>query len=276
MQIYSVIALRVHLMSSEKKHQPRKRFGQNFLKDLSVVQKIVGAINLSNTDHVVEIGPGMGVMTQAILPEVGYLDAVELDRDLVAKLKTTSLPLGNFSIHSADALSFDFCSLCRDNQPIRLVGNLPYNITTPLLFHLFEQVKCIADMHFMLQKEVVDRMEAKPGSKSYGKLSVVVQYHCQVDKLFDVSPEAFSPQPKVDSSVVRLIPHKSPIVSINNYEDFEEIVTASFAQRRKTLHNNLKSLLSDEQLLSVNIDPSRRAETLSLEEFAALSKLLSG
>lgn len=262
-------------MSSEKTHQPRKRFGQNFLKDLSVVQQIVSAINLSNKDHVVEIGPGMGVMTQAMLPEVGYLDAVELDRDLVAKLKTTSLPLGNFSIHSADALTFNFCSLSRNNQPMRLVGNLPYNISTPLLFHLFTQLQCIADMHFMLQKEVVNRLVAAPGNKSYGKLSVVVQYHCQVDKLFDVGPEAFSPQPKVDSSIVRLIPHKSPLVSINNYEDFEDIVSASFAQRRKTLHNNLKSLLSDEQLLSVNIDPSRRAETLSLEEFAALSNLLS-
>jgi len=262
-------------MSSEKIHQPRKRFGQNFLKDMSVVQQIVSAINLSNKDHVVEIGPGMGVMTQVMLPEVGYLDAVELDRDLVAKLKTTSLPLGNFAIHSADALTFDFCSLSRNNQPMRLVGNLPYNISTPLMFHLFTQLKCIADMHFMLQKEVVNRLVAVPGSKSYGKLSVVVQYYCRVDKLFDVGPEAFSPQPKVDSSIVRLIPHKSPLVSINNYEDFENIVSASFAQRRKTLHNNLKSLLSDEQLLSVNIDPSRRAETLSLEEFAALSNLLS-
>jgi len=262
-------------MDSNQTHRARKRFGQNFLKDMSVVQQIINVINPTNKDHVVEIGPGMGVLTQNLLPEVAYLDAVELDRDLVAKLKKTSLPLGNFSIHSADALTFDFCSLCRNNQPIRLVGNLPYNISTPLLFRLFSQLSCIADMHFMLQKEVVDRLVAEPGSRTYGKLSVVVQYHCQVDKLLDVSPEAFTPQPKVDSAVVRLIPYKSPPVSINSYEDLEEIVTASFAQKRKTLHNNLKSLLTDEQILSVNVDPSRRAETLSLEEFAALSKLLS-
>ncbi len=240
------------------------------------MQQIVNVINPASSDHVVEIGPGLGVLTQSLLPEVGYLDAVELDRDLVAKLKKTSLTLGNFAIHSGDALTFDFCSLCRNNQPIRLVGNLPYNISTPLLFHLFGQLGCIEDMHFMLQKEVVDRLVAEPGSRAYGKLSVVVQYYCQLDKLLDVAPEAFTPKPKVDSAVVRLIPYKMPPVSIKNYEDFEIIVTASFAQRRKTLHNNLKKLLSDEQLLSINIDPSRRAETLSLQEFAALSKLLSG
>lgn len=261
-------------MSPQQTHQARKRFGQNFLQDMSVVQQIVNAINPSQRDHIVEIGPGLGVLTQALLNDAGYLDAIELDRDLVAKLQSSSLPLGKFSIHSADALSFDFCSLSKNNQPMRLVGNLPYNISTPLLFHLFSQLQCIEDMHFMLQKEVVNRMAAQPQSKSYGKLSVIVQYHCQVDKLFDVAPEAFSPKPKVDSSIVRLIPHKTSIVSINNYEDFEKIVTACFAQRRKTLHNNLKALLNDDQLLSVNIDPSRRAETLSLKEFAALSRLL--
>jgi len=262
-------------MATEKSHQPRKRFGQNFLKDMAVIQQIVAAINPGKSDHVVEIGPGMGVLTEALMPEVGYLDAVELDRDLVAKLKSTSLPLGNFSIHSADALTFDFCSLCKNDEPVRVVGNLPYNISTPLLFHLFTQVHCITDMHFMLQKEVVNRMTALPDTRAYGKLSVMVQYHCEVEKLFDVPPQAFSPPPKVDSSVVRLIPHKSSIVSINNYEDFEKIVTLCFAQRRKTLHNNLKAILTDEQLQSVNIDPSRRAETLSIEEFAALSQLLS-
>lgn len=256
-------------------HQPRKRFGQNFLKDLAIVQQIISAIAPTSRDHVVEIGPGMGVLTQALMPEVGFLDAIELDRDLVAKLQSSTLLLGNFAIHSADALNYDFCSLSRNGEPLRLVGNLPYNISTPLMFHLFKQVNCIADMHFMLQKEVVDRMVAAPGSRAYGKLSVMVQYHCQVEKLFDVAPEAFSPKPKVDSSIVRLVPHKTPVVIINNYEDFENIVTTSFAQRRKTLHNNLKSLLNDEQIKSVNIDPSRRAETLSLAEFAALSNLLS-
>lgn len=262
-------------MSSKQTHQARKRFGQNFLQDMSVIQQIVHAIHPAPEDHIVEIGPGLGVLTQALLAEVGYLDAVELDRDLVEKMKAISLPLGKFAIHGADALTFDFCSLSKNQQPMRLVGNLPYNISTPLLFHLFSQLNCIKDMHFMLQKEVVNRMGADPGSKAYGKLSVIVQYYCQVEKLFDVAPEAFSPKPKVDSSIVRLIPHKEPVVSIKNYEDFEKIVSACFAQRRKTLHNNLKALLSDEQLQSVNIDPSRRAETLTLKEFAALSQLVS-
>ena len=173
-------------MSSDQPHRARKRFGQNFLKDMSVVQQIVNGINPTAKDHVVEIGPGMGVLTQALLPEVGYLDAVELDRDLVAKLKASSLLFGKFAIHSADALTFDFCSLQKDDKPFRLVGNLPYNISSPLLFHLFNQLECIEDMHFMLQKEVVNRMVAEPGSKAYGKLSVIVQYHCQVNKLLDV------------------------------------------------------------------------------------------
>jgi len=262
-------------MSSHSTHHPRKRFGQNFLKDMSVVQRIVNVVNPLPTDHVVEIGPGMGVLTQVLLPEVGYLDAVELDRDLVSKLKSSTLPLGNFTIHSADALKFNFCSLVKSNEPLRIVGNLPYNISTPLLFHLFSQLSCIVDMHFMLQKEVVDRMVAEPGSRDYGKLSVMVQYHCYVESLFDVSPDAFSPRPKVNSSIVRLIPHRSIRVNVGNSENFEKIVNASFAQRRKTLHNNLKTLLSDEQLQSIGIEPVRRAETLSLEEFAALSRLLS-
>jgi 16S rRNA (adenine1518-N6/adenine1519-N6)-dimethyltransferase len=261
-------------MSSNNSHHPRKRFGQNFLTDMAVVSQIVSAINPSRQDHIVEIGPGMGVLTQSLLPLVQYLDAVELDRDLVKKLKATTLPIGNFSIHSADALEFDFCSLQKGDLKMKVIGNLPYNISTPLLFRLFEQMKCIKDMHFMLQKEVVDRLVALPGNRTYGKLSVMVQYLCQVDRVFDVSPHAFSPQPKVESSVVRLVPHINPPVQLNNYANFKKIVNASFAQRRKTLHNNLKALLSDEQLLSVNVEPSRRGETLSLAEFADLSNLL--
>jgi len=261
-------------MSDYSKHRPRKRFGQNFLKDLAVVQQIVNAISPRADDHIVEIGPGLGVMTQAILPMVKYLDAVELDRDLVSKLKGAVLPLGNFTIHSADALRFDFCSLSKDNQKLRVVGNLPYNISTPLIFHLIKQLTCIADMHFMLQKEVVNRLAAPPGISAYGKLSVMVQYHCYVEKLFDVAPAAFSPAPKVDSAVVRLVPHGDPPAKVDDMTNFEKIVNASFAQRRKTLHNNLKALLNDQQIQSVGIDPSRRGETLTIAEFAALSNLL--
>ncbi|WP_455221050.1 16S rRNA (adenine(1518)-N(6)/adenine(1519)-N(6))-dimethyltransferase RsmA, partial [Kaarinaea lacus] len=255
-------------MSQSSQHRPRKRFGQNFLKDNVVVQRIVNAIAPVETDHVVEIGPGMGIMTEAILPYVQYLDAVELDRDLVAKLQQAPLALGNFSIHSADALKFDFCSLVKANEKLRIVGNLPYNISTPLIFHLLKQSRCIVDMHFMLQKEVVDRLAASPGDHAYGKLSVMVQYYCCVEKLFDVAPDAFSPPPKVISAVVRLIPRDEPPVKVNQLALLEKVVSTAFAQRRKTLRNNLKGLLSADTLQANGIDPTRRAETLTLQDFA--------
>jgi len=261
-------------MSHPSRHRARKRFGQNFLTDFHVVQQIVNAIAPLPTNHLVEIGPGMGVLTQAILPLVNALDAVELDRDLVAKLKQPPLPIGNFKIHSADALKFDFCTLVKTDEKLRIVGNLPYNISTPLIFHLLQKIACIDDMHFMLQKEVVDRLAASPGHSSYGKLSVMVQYHCYVEKVFDVGPQAFSPPPKVDSSVVRMIPHKSPPVKIADLSQLKTVVSAAFAQRRKTLRNNLKNLIAEEDMHASGIDPSKRAETLSLEEFAVLTSLL--
>jgi 16S rRNA (adenine1518-N6/adenine1519-N6)-dimethyltransferase len=260
-------------MSDKPHHRPRKRFGQHFLADTAVVQQIINGIAVGESDHMVEIGPGLGVMTEAILPLARYLDAVELDRDLVSKLGQ-SLPLGKFTIHSADALKFDFCSLVKEHEKLRVVGNLPYNISTPLIFRLLEQLQCIEDMHFMLQKEVVNRLAASPGHGSYGKLSVMVQYYCRVEKLFDVAPEAFSPPPKVDSSVVRLIPHPKPPVDVHDKETFDKLVTAAFAQRRKTLRNNLKSLIDADQMQAAGIDPGRRAETLTLQEFATLSNIV--
>lgn len=260
-------------MSDKPHHRPRKRFGQHFLADTAVVQQIVNDIAVGETDHIVEIGPGLGVMTEAILPLARYLDAVELDRDLVNKLGQ-SLPLGKFAIHSADALKFDFCSLVKDREKLRIVGNLPYNISTPLIFRLLEQLQCIEDMHFMLQKEVVNRLAASPGHGNYGKLSVMVQYYCRVAKLFDVAPHAFSPPPKVDSSVVRLIPHPKPPVAVHDKQTFDKLVSAAFAQRRKTLRNNLKLLIDAEQMQAAGIDPGRRAETLTLQEFATLSNIV--
>jgi 16S rRNA (adenine1518-N6/adenine1519-N6)-dimethyltransferase len=216
----------------------------------------------------------LGVLTEQLLPLVQKLDAVELDRDLVPKLQATYLPLGNFAIHSADALQFDFCALVVNEEPLRIVGNLPYNISTPLIFHLIDRIHCIKDMHFMLQKEVVDRLAARPNTSDYGKLSVMIQYHCAVDSLFNVPPDAFSPPPKVDSSIVRLVPHPSPPVAVNDLAAFEKLVSSAFAQRRKTLRNNLKDRLSDQQWQAVGIDPQRRAETLSLDEFARLAQAL--
>jgi len=266
-------------MSSQVSHRARKRFGQHFLVDPVIVQQIVQVIHPKAGDHLVEIGPGLGVLTELLVPHVWQLDAVELDRDIIPKLKNKLRSFNNLQIHSADALTFDFCELMQQSakpqQPLRVVGNLPYNISTPLIFHLIEQIECIADLHFMLQKEVVDRMVAQPNHSAYGKLSVMLQYHCQAEKCFDVPPSAFSPPPKVESSVVRLIPHQQPPVAVGCFADFSSLVSAAFAQRRKTLRNNLKGMLSESQITAANIDPQRRAETLSLQEFAALSHLIS-
>jgi 16S rRNA (adenine1518-N6/adenine1519-N6)-dimethyltransferase len=214
----------------------------------------------------------LGVLTEKLLPLVDKLDAVELDRDLIPKLQATYLPLGNFAIHSADALEFDFCALVVRDEKLRIVGNLPYNISTPLIFHLIDRIHCVKDMHFMLQKEVVDRLAARPNCSDYGKLSVMIQYHCEVHSLFNVPPDAFTPPPKVDSSIVRLIPHQAPPVEVKDFALFEKLVSGAFAQRRKTLRNTLKDWLSEQQWQAAGVDPQRRAETLSLEEFARLAQ----
>ena len=252
-------------------HRPRKRFGQHFLQDVDVVTRIVAVINPQPGDHIVEIGPGLGVLTEALLIHVPEMDAVELDRDIIPRLAERCSQLGRLNIHTADALRFDFSSLAGDNRPLRIVGNLPYNISTPLMFHLLDSRHCIRDMHFMLQKEVVDRLAAQPGNKDYGRLSVMMQYHCQVESLFNVPPDAFKPPPKVDTSIVRLVPYKTPKVTVNNIQLLETIVTAAFSQRRKTLRNTLRNYLSAEQIEGQGIDPVRRAESLSLAEFAKLA-----
>ena len=251
-------------------HRPRKRFGQHFLHDRNIIDRIVAALDPQADDRIVEIGPGKGVLTRELLRRVAHLDAVELDRDLVAYLRS-EFPTDKLTLHSADALKFDFCHLTGDGHDLRLIGNLPYNISTPLLFHLLDQAGCIEDMVFMLQKEVVERLRAGPGGKDYGRLSVMIQYRCAVEKLFDVAAGAFKPPPKVDSSVVRLIPHAAPPVAVDDPEHFSRIVRAAFASRRKTLRNNMRVLLSEEDMLALGIDPTRRAETLSLVEFAAMS-----
>ncbi len=256
-------------------HRARKRFGQHFLKDNNVVTQIVAAINPQPSDHIVEIGPGLGVLTEALLSCVPEMDAVELDRDIIPLLAKRCEKLGNLTIHEADALQFDFMALADDKRPLRIVGNLPYNISTPLMFHLIESSQIISDMHFMLQKEVVNRLAAQPGGKDYGRLSVMMQYHCQVDSLFDVPPESFDPPPKVNSAVVRLVLHSKPPVKVNDVKILEKVVTQAFSQRRKTIRNTLKPLLSAVQMEKLGIDPVRRAETLSLAEFAELSNLVS-
>ncbi len=221
-----------------------------------------------------EIGPGLGAITEPLLDACGQLDVVELDRDLVARLEQRFGNHNDFRIHSGDALKFDFCSLMNeDGEKLRLVGNLPYNISTPLLFHLMDQLDCIKDIHCMLQKEVVDRMSAQPGSRHYGRLSIMLQYHCQIIHLFNVAPGAFKPAPKVDSAVAQLVPHPTPPVKVSDKKIFAKTVNQAFSQRRKTLRNCLKNYLTIEEIESAGIDPGVRPERVTLEEFARLSNI---
>jgi len=250
-------------------HRPRKRFGQHFLHDPGVVERIVRAIAPRPGERLVEIGPGEGVLTRPLLAAAGALEAVELDRDLAAALARENLP--GLTVHQADALRFDFRALA-DGGRLRLAGNLPYNISTPLIFHLLEQSECIADMHFMLQREVVARMVAGPGGGDYGRLSVMVQYRCRVERLFDVPAGAFRPPPKVASAVVRLVPLERPPVDVGDEAVFARVVAAAFGQRRKTLRNALKQLLPAAEIEAAGADPGARAETLPLEQFANLSR----
>lgn len=255
-------------------HTPRKRFGQNFLHDSQVIHRIIQAVAPASTDHLVEIGPGEGALTRELLPLCRRLDAVELDRDLVTRLSRQFGDADHFHLHSADALAFDFGGL-RETEPLRIVGNLPYNISTPLLFRLFEQLDKVRDLHFMLQREVVERLCAAPGSKAYGRLTVMAGYYCRAEHLFDVEPASFYPPPSVMSSIVRLEPHPSPPVAVS-HEALGRIVMAAFAQRRKTLRNALRDHLEPAAFEIAAIDPGRRAETLSLADYARLVTAANG
>ena len=252
-------------------HRPRKRFGQNFLHDIGVISRIVRSIAPKPGQRLVEIGPGQGAITRELLGAVGRMDAVELDRDLIEPLTKLCAPLGELRIYSSDALKFDFCELADAESPLRVVGNLPYNISTPILFHLLDQAQCIEDMHFMLQREVVARMAAEPGGKTYGRLSVMLQARCEVIPLFDIGPGSFTPAPKVDSAFVRLVPHRSARYQIDDYPLFQQLVTAAFSQRRKTLRNALRNLMSEAEISAAGQTPGARAEQLSVAAFATLA-----
>ncbi len=252
-------------------HKARKRFGQNFLTDLQVIKRIIACINLQADDDVVEIGPGLGALTQEILPITGKLDVIELDRDLIPKLQAYHGDLGILNIHQGDALNFDFKTLDNNGNKLRIIGNLPYNISTQLLFHLLTFIDNIQDMHFMLQKEVVDRMAASSNTSAYGRLSVMLQYYCRVEKVFHVPATAFSPEPKVESAIVRLIPHQQLPVVAENIELFAEIVREAFNHRRKTLRNCLKPYINADGLSKLDIDPRWRPEQLSVADFVRIS-----
>jgi 16S rRNA (adenine1518-N6/adenine1519-N6)-dimethyltransferase len=267
-----------NMNNDDTQHRPRKRFGQHFLHDQSVLDRMVDAIRPLSDDHLVEIGPGLGALTKRLLTRVKHLDAVELDRDIIPKLTADCQALelsnssGKLSIHQADALKYDFSQLSTAPSDLRVVGNLPYNISTPLLFHLLDQGSGIKDMHFMLQKEVVDRIVAQPGTKIYGRLSIMVQCRCAVERLFTVGRGAFNPPPKVESAVIRLVPYTTPPVIIAHPKLFADIVREAFNHRRKTIRNSLRAFITEEQIKQLNIDPEIRPEQLSIQDFAHISQ----
>jgi 16S rRNA (adenine1518-N6/adenine1519-N6)-dimethyltransferase len=253
------------------KHVAKKRFGQNFLTDDNVLHEIIRAIAPAPDDLMVEIGPGQGAMTRLLLASLKQLQVVELDRDLVALLHK-KFSDGKLVIHSGDALQFDFGALCKDERKLRVVGNLPYNISSPLLFHLAQYAPRIIDQHFMLQKEVVQRMVAKPGSRDYGRLSVMLQWRYQMELLFIVPPDAFDPPPKVDSAIVRMVPIAAPLVC--EQRKLEQVVTKAFSQRRKVIRNCVAGMFTEVQLVDAGIDPQSRPETVPLEQFVNLALML--
>lgn len=252
---------------------PRKRFGQHFLHDPAVIERIVRAIDPRPGDTIIEIGPGHGAITLPLLQKHGTLEAVELDRNLVPLLREKATGHGELLIHEADALKFDFRQRKQAGSKLKIVGNLPYNVSTPLLFHLLGQIDCISAMYFMLQKEVVDRMAASPGNKRYGRLTVMLAVAVRVEKLFTIGTGAFKPPPAVESAFCTLTPWPQPPFEVSDSERFRQLVTQAFSARRKTLRNALKGMVTVQQINGLGIDPGLRPENLSPAQFAALAAL---
>ena len=263
---------RMHDSGSER-HLHKKRFGQHFLHDGHILRRIVQAVAPQPGEHMVEIGPGDGALTLPLLHALGRLTVIELDRDLIPRLRAAARDVGDLTIINADVLGVDFSALA-NGEPLRVVGNLPYNISSPILFHCIDHLDAISDMHFMLQKEVVERMAAAPGGKVYGRLSVMLQLACRVEPLLEVTPAAFKPPPKVDSAVVRLTPRTASERSCVDATTIAHVVRAAFGQRRKTLANALRDVASVEQIVVAGIDPRNRAEQLAPAAFVALAALL--
>ncbi|MFU8783924.1 16S rRNA (adenine(1518)-N(6)/adenine(1519)-N(6))-dimethyltransferase RsmA, partial [Aliidiomarina sp.] len=253
-------------------HRARKRFGQNFLQDEMIIDAIVTAIAPQPGDPIVEIGPGLAALTRPVADRAGHLHVVELDRDLAARLENAPEFAGKLTVHRADALKYDFAALSAElGKPLRVFGNLPYNISTPLIFHLLSHLNCISDMHFMLQKEVVERMAAEPGSKAFGRLTVMIQQACKVIPVIEVPPEAFNPAPKVDSAVVRLEPYSESPWPVIDRAMLNHVCHTAFHQRRKTMRNNMKELMSAEELEELGINPTVRPETLHVADIVKMA-----
>jgi 16S rRNA (adenine1518-N6/adenine1519-N6)-dimethyltransferase len=257
---------------SSFKAPPKKSLGQHFLVDRSIIDMIVLAIDPRPGDHLVEIGPGQGAITLPLLRKHGELTAIEFDRDLITPLSEAAHGVGRLTVIHKDVLQVDFTRLAGESR-LRLAGNLPYNLSSPILFHVLEHAVVVRDMHFMLQKEVVDRMAAGPGSKVYGRLSVMLQAYCTVQPLFDVPPAAFRPPPRVDSAVVRMLPRDPATVGITRPQRFVEVVRAAFGQRRKTLRNALSNVCTPEQIQAAGLRPEARAEQVEVAGFIALANL---
>ncbi|MBE8167348.1 MAG: 16S rRNA (adenine(1518)-N(6)/adenine(1519)-N(6))-dimethyltransferase RsmA [Shewanella sp.] len=255
-------------------HTARKRFGQNFLTDINIIDSIVGAISPDNDHVMVEIGPGLGALTEPVAEDIEKLTVVELDRDLVQRLHNHPVLKDKLEIHQGDALQFDFSQLIKPGKKLKVFGNLPYNISTPLMFHLFTFAESIETMHFMLQKEVVLRLSASPGTKAYGRLTVMAQYYCQVVPVLEVPPESFAPPPKVDSAVVRLLPYEVKPWPCDDTEVLRKLCAQAFSMRRKTLRNNLKALISDDEFKQLDIDSTLRPEQISVEQYVSMGNLL--
>ncbi|MDD2699907.1 MAG: 16S rRNA (adenine(1518)-N(6)/adenine(1519)-N(6))-dimethyltransferase RsmA [Sideroxydans sp.] len=251
-------------------HKAKKQFGQNFLVDQNIIADIVRAIRPAADDNMVEIGPGLGALTRPLLQHLNKLHVVEIDRDIIARLKT-DYPQDKIVIHEGDALKFDFATL---GTPLRIVGNLPYNISSPLLFHFAEYAASITDMHFMLQNEVVERMVAEPSTAAYGRLSVMLQYRFYMEKLLDVPPQSFRPAPKVDSAIVRMIPLQEAQIQVRDEALYAKVVTAAFGQRRKTLRNTLRDYLAENDFEQLEINPQLRAENLGVAEYTRIANFL--
>ncbi|WP_028238104.1 16S rRNA (adenine(1518)-N(6)/adenine(1519)-N(6))-dimethyltransferase RsmA [Stutzerimonas azotifigens] len=260
---------------SDYQHRARKRFGQNFLHDAGVIHRILRAIHPKPDEHLVEIGPGQGALTGGLLDSGARLDVIELDLDLIPILQARFATRERWALHQGDALKFDFGRLADRPASLRVVGNLPYNISTPLIFHLLEHAALIRDMHFMLQKEVVERLAAEPGGGDWGRLSIMVQYHCRVEHLFNVGPGAFNPAPKVDSAIVRLVPHAELPHPARDPRLLERVVREAFNQRRKTLRNTLKGLLDAGAIEAAGVDGGLRPEQLDLPAFVRLADQLA-
>lgn len=255
-------------------HQAKKRFGQNFLVDEQIIADIISAIRPEPEDNMVEIGPGLGALTRPLLKKLHHLHVVEIDRDIIARLESDypqDNPKSKLTVHAGDALEFDFAKL---QAPLRIVGNLPYNISSPLLFHFAAYAGRITDMHFMLQNEVVERMVAGPSTPAYGRLSVMLQYRFHMEKLLDVPPESFRPAPKVDSAIVRMIPLPANEISVRNEKLFAAIVRTAFGQRRKTLRNTLRGYLDEADFEKLGINPQLRAENLAVADFIKVANYL--